>query len=207
MRRVRVTGLHRTKRGRYSIYLDGEFYCVLHEEIFFAAGLAVDSVVSLDDLEQLRRTSQDKLAREKALALLSARSYTARDLYHKLCRHVDESGAKAAVVRMMELGLVDDADYARRFAADRVNRKGYSQERVTWELAQKGVSREVIQQVLEEREDDPRQQIEDLVRCKYLHRLKDEKGLRRTVEALRRLGYRYGDILAVLGEMEEGNDN
>jgi len=205
---VEITDIRMTKRGRFSIYVEGEFACVLQPDTYAVSGVAVGDTLTPHQLERLKGESTGRLAREKALALLSRRAYTAWKLYGKLVEYTeDEEAAAAAVARMEELGLVNDADYARRFAADRVNRKGYSQERVTWELAQKGVSREVIQQVLEEREDDPRQQIEDLVRCKYLHRLKDEKGLRRTVEALRRLGYRYGDILAVLGEMEEGNDN
>lgn len=203
MERLYITDLRRTKRGRYSVYIEGEFACVLHEEVFASSSLCAGGYVEREELEELLQASGDKLAREKALSLLSARPYTARGLRRKLSEKLDEDSASSAVERMVELGLVDDLDYARRFAADCVNLKGYGHPRIVRELLGKGVDREIIDQVLEERGDDPRLQIKELLRRKYLHRMEDEKGSRRAVAALQRLGYRYGDIRAALLELEE----
>ena len=75
-------------------------------------------------LEELRAQAELKKAKEKALQLLSYKEYTAKQLSDRLARTAGEETAKLAVMRMEELGLVDDADYAMRFAYDLYTRKG-----------------------------------------------------------------------------------
>jgi len=201
---VEITEIRRTKRGRYSVYVDGEFACVLHEEVYAASGLCGAGEVSPEVLAGLERESLHKLAKERALRLLSGRAYTGQRLYQKLLEKVgDEEAAAAAVARMAELGLVDDADYARRFAADCVNLKGYSLSRTAQALREKGIGREIIEEVLAQMEEDPQSAIARIVRRKYLRYLEDEKGVIKTVNALGRLGYRLGDIRAVLENLAE----
>lgn len=201
---MEITEIRMTKRGRFSLYLDGEFACVVHPDVYAAAGLEVGAALSPDGLAALRRDSLYRLACEKSLRLLSQRSYSAQMLFRKLAAHVeDEEAASAAVARMTELGLIDDADYARRFAADCIGLKGYSAARTARALREKGIGRELIEEALAGRDDEPQPAIARLVLKKYRRNLEDEKGLRKTIGALQRLGYRYGDIRAVLENLAE----
>ena len=59
-----------------------------------------------------------------------------------------------------------------------------------------------IEELLEELEPEPVGQIGALVERKYLRALDDERGRRRTVAALQRLGYRWEDIRRALKEYE-----
>ena len=61
----------------------------------------------------------------------------------------------------------------------------------------------VDERVIEELAPEPREHIKTLIETKYLRSLSDEKGRRRTVAALQRMGYSWGDISAVLNEYEE----
>ena len=56
---------------------------------------------------------------------------------------------------------------------------------------------------MEEQAPDPREKLREIVERKYQDRLGDEKGYRRTVAALQRLGYGYEDIRAVLREFSQ----
>ena len=49
-------------------------------------------------------------------------------------------------------------------------------------------------QVVEELEPNPAEKIKEIIEKKYLRCLQDEKGYRRAVNGLQRLGYRYEDI-------------
>lgn len=195
-----VTALTSLRRGRVGLHLDGEFHLALHPDA--AAGLTLGYELSPEELEE--RTSQSNLlfAKEKALYLLSARSYTCRGLCDKLATQWGEEAAAAAVERMLELGYLDDEDYARRYAAD-LFRKGRASGRVFRELMAKGIDREIAEAVLEDREDDPELAAAKVVRQKYLGCLEDEKGIRRTQNALIRLGYRYDVIRTVVGHLQE----
>lgn len=200
---MRITDIRTTKRGRISVYVDEEFTCVLHPDVAAASGLAVGSEITSHRLEELGALSMQKIAKERALGLLSARSYTAKGLRDKLAAHTDEESAQLAVERMEELGLVDDADYARRFAADCVNIKGYSLRRTAQVLREKGVDRQIVEETLADMDVDPEPAIARIVLRKHPRFLEDEKAYTKTINALARLGYDYGNIRRVLRNLAE----
>lgn len=152
----------------------------------------------------------DRAARSYAMTLLSRRAYTEKGLYDKLCTRYDEESAASAVSRMIELGLLDDEDYARRHAADLSKLKGFSPKRVALELARKGIDPEVVESVTAELDDDHQAAIARIVCRKYLpyreKYLGDEKAKNRMINALLRLGYNYGDISAALRNLEDDED-
>lgn len=198
-----VTAIEQTKRGRFSIYLDGEFSCALHADIFASSPIKVGYTVTPREMEELRGQSEQTITKDRALRLLSARAYTSRVLLRKLMLHTDEDNAQAVVDRMIELGLVDDLDYAKRFAEDCMERRGYSLHRTKQALREKGIDRDTIDEALADIEIDPEPAIATVILRKYLPHLEEEKGLTRTTNALLRLGYRHGDIRRVIENLRE----
>ena len=83
-----------------------------------------------------------------------------------------------------------------------VERKGMSVRGVKNELFQKGISREIADNVVESLDFDPVLRIIDLINTKYSRCLSDEKGMKRMVSALQRLGYRWSDINSALRQIE-----
>lgn len=206
MHPLRVTDIQRTKRGRFSIFIDEEFYCALHVDVYAASNISVGVNVTPQQLEELRNKSEQRITRDRAMRLLGRFSYTEKSLYSKLRERTDEHNAAEAVARMVELGLVNDEDYARRYAADCFNLKGFSHRRTVQELARKGIDRNIIEQVLAEQEHDPQTTIASVIARKYMRYIYDrdnEKGQKRVVNALLRLGYSYGDIRAVIENLLE----
>ena len=102
----------------------------------------------------------------------------------------------------MDEMCIRDRDYARRYASELFQRKYFARKRVEYELKQKGIDPDFIEELLEELEPEPVGQIGALVERKYLRALDDERGRRRTVAALQRLGYRWEDIRRALKEYE-----
>jgi regulatory protein len=143
-------------------------------------------------------------AKSYALGLLSRRAYTEKALFEKLCARYDEQEAAEAIARMFELGLLDDADYAARLASDLVKRKGYAPRRARHELMRRGIDGETAGEAVEEYEGGQKPQIAAII--KRRHNLEDEKGRRRAMNALLRLGYGRGDILAVMRRLGEDED-
>lgn len=88
--------------------------------------------MSPERLETLRQEDELRSARERALDLLSAAEQTSGTLRQKLLRWYGEEAVEAAVLRMEELGLINDLDYGRRYAADAVNLRGGPGEGSPW---------------------------------------------------------------------------
>ena len=147
-----------------------------------------------EQLHELILASDARRANEKALYLLEHRSHSKKELIEKIQRTTSKEAARSAADRMEELGLVNDEEFAKRYAAELFNRKGFSGRRAQYELLQKGIDKEIIAQVVEELEPNPVEKIKEIIEKKYLRCLQDEKGYRRTVNGLQRLGYRYEDI-------------
>ncbi|MCL2068287.1 MAG: recombination regulator RecX [Oscillospiraceae bacterium] len=142
---------------------------------------------------------------EKALSLLSVRSYTERGLYDKLCAFTDdEEAAWNAILRMRELGLLDDLDYARRYAADCMSLKGYSLSRTKQLLRRKGISADTVDEALEEHEHtDPQPMIANIILKRYMRHMSGADGQKKLIAALMRKGFKYADIRAVLENLLE----
>lgn len=202
---MRISDIQRTKAGRYSVFVDGEFLFSLHADIYYSSCISIGEEISSAQLEEIKAQSDEKSAVARALRLLSARAYTEKMLMEKLTAHVGEDAAEFAAGRMKELGLIDDLDYARRFLSERMRVKGHSAAYVARELRSRGISREIEEQVLEELEEDCDEDVlKALIVGKYSRLLGGEPKERdRAIRALMRMGHPYSEIRRVLREIEE----
>lgn len=198
-----ITDIVPKRKKLSALYIDGEFALKLDTETIIASRYSVGSEITDDELKELVDLSNEKRAKEKALWLISYRDHSKRELETKIAKTSDSSSAKKAVERMEELGLVNDEKFARRYAEELINVKHLSARAVKYKLGEKGIDRELSEQILEELDPDPREHIEILIQTKYSSAINDEKGRRRAVAALQRMGYSWSDINAVLSEYTE----
>ena len=172
--------------------------------------LAVGQQIAPQRLDEIRQICDRRRARERALYLLESRSHSEKELYDKLCRSVPEQIAADVTCRMVELGLVDDGTYARRWAAMLWQEKKYGPRRIRQSMMQKGFDRDLIDEVLEEMAESFEGektvgQLEEIIRRKYARSLSNEdpKGRSKAVNGLLRLGYDYDQIRTALRNFSE----
>ena len=84
-----------------------------------------------------------------------------------------------------------------------LERKNYSTKRIKQELGFRGISRDIIENTIDLLDNDPVPRIIILIKKKYINKINDEKGRKRTVDALLRLGYSYSDIKTALNTLTE----
>lgn len=196
-----------TKKGRYALFCDGEFLFSVDEDTFVRFSLRKGRALDDDELAALRAESDNRRAGDKALDLLSMREHSESELRRKLTRKFDEETARHAVARVRELGLTDDAGFARRYAEELLDRKGYSLRAAREKLREKGIARELADEVLCAYDDDETDTIRSLIDKKYRTRLTKPDGRKSVFDALARKGFRSRDIRAVLrdcgAEIEE----
>lgn len=197
---MRITGIETTKKGRYALMIDGEFAFSVHRDTFLTTpGLQTGAELTPEQLETLRREDERRSARESALDYLSAAEQTTGTLRQKLLRRYGEQAVEAALTRMQELGLLDDLDYSRRYAADAVNLKGYPRRRIARELQKKGVPQPVIEEVLTG--ISPETETETacrLLQKQYAEKLGDRREREKAMAALYRRGFSQETIQAAM---------
>lgn len=146
---ARLTQIKETKKDRLALFFDGEFAFSLDEDTFADAGLHQDDELEDWQIEELRKKSETRRALDKAIDYLSLRDHAAGELYQKLCRKFDAHSAAYAVARAGELGLLNDAAFARRRAVELL-RKRKSRREIMNDLNAKGIDRDTAAAAMEE---------------------------------------------------------
>lgn len=200
-----ITAIEPRRKGLSALYLDGEEALKLDTQTLLENRFDVGREIDDEDLREIIRLSNERRAKEKALWLISYRSHSKKELTDKIRRTCDDESAERAVERMEELGLVNDEDYARRYAEKLIFTKRMSKRAALQELCRKGIDRELGEDVLEEFDVDYPAQIRDIIEKKYRN-ISDEKTKRRAVAALQRLGYGWDDIRTVIREYTEDEE-
>ena len=94
-------------------------------------------------------------AKDKALRLLTFRAHSEKELASKLRRAgAEDEDIEGILDFCREYKLVNDADFAKRKAADLKNLKKYGKRRIKSELYALGIDSETAEEVLLELEDD-----------------------------------------------------
>lgn len=140
-----VTGLAPAPRkpGRWELSVEGKSVGYVSLDVVERLGLRVGRALDEALASQVADALDEVAAYDRALGMLAARGRSSRDLRIRLVRAgVAPAHAEAAVARLQEAGLLDDAAYARQVARSRVNARGDSRRRVSQALAKAGVSRD-----------------------------------------------------------------
>lgn len=204
----RLTQIKETKKGRLALFLDGEFVFSLDEETFARANLHEGDDLESWQVEDLRKQSDTRRALDKAMDYLSLRDHASGELYQKLCRKFDAPSAAYAVARAGELGLLDDAGFARRRAAELL-RKRKSRREILNDLAAKGIDRDTAAEAVEalyecdeEGEDPELATARALVQRHYAAKLAAGKR-DQVAAALARRGFSHAIIREALAEDDD----
>lgn len=198
-----ITAVEPGRKGLSSLYLDGEYAMKLDTEVLLAHRFDVGREIDDETLHACVRASDLKRCKDKALWLISFRDHSSRELFDKLRRDFSDEAAQAAVRRCEELGLINDRAYAARYAADLIHLKHLSERGVRQKLTQKGIDRELIDEVLAGIDIDEEEQAKAVLQRKYARSLSDERVRRRAVAGLQRMGYSYSVIQSALREFTD----
>ena len=148
-------------------------------------------------------------AKTYAANLVSARSYTERGMKQKLMDHTgDEATANKVLAFLKEYKLIDDSDYARRFASDCLNLKKYGRRKIKYKLLEKGIPAEIAENAIEELDcnDVEAENLEKLMQ-KKLGGDFDMKNVMRAKRYFAAKGYSFDDIDSTLRKLKAESED
>ncbi|MBO5944108.1 MAG: regulatory protein RecX [Clostridia bacterium] len=192
------------KAKKIHIYIDEEYRATVDSDYWYSEKFRNYKEINEEELTELLNAVSFRRAYNKGLDFLSRRPYGTKELIKKLCEKGHEKEyAEKACERLFELGLLNDEEYARILANDLLEHKNYSIKRIKQELTFRGISRDITENTVLLLDNDPVSRIIILIKKKYINKINDEKGRKRTVDALMRLGYSYSDIKTALNTLTE----
>ena len=195
-----ITGF-RQRGDKAKVYVEGEFWAEIDAGVASERGLYKGAELSEEELAEARRLGDRALAMSRALSFLGYRARAAGEIRERLGRYgyagetVDE-----VLGRLAELGYVDDLEFARTAAREKVVK--YGPRRVFTDLRRKGVEEDTVRKAVEE-EFRGRSELED-ARSAAARRYNTVRGsdaeARRVYGFLARRGYSAGVCAEVARE-------
>lgn len=137
------------KRGRFNIFVDGEFAFGLDEATLVRENLKIGQKITEDKIQKLIEENEIGKILDKVYRFLSYRPRSEKEIKDYLKKkNVGLKVEEAVLVRLKKLKLVDDQEFARWWIDSRSKGKPKGKIVLQRELWQKGIEREIAQKLL-----------------------------------------------------------
>ncbi len=136
-----VTALRATRRGGVALHVDGEYCCTISEAAVARWRLFKGRELDEASLAQLREQASAARVMADAYRLLGHRARSREELRERLlAKDHSEQTVQQALDALQADGLLDDAEFARRYVADKRGLSGWGTERIRRGLTALGVA-------------------------------------------------------------------
>ena len=200
---MKVTAIKPDKKHLTKLLLDEDSEILIDSGVLGESGITTGSDITEEELKKLKYESELRRAKSRALWYLDRMDYTEKALYEKLIKAGFGKRASAAVIaRFCELGVIDDRRYAERLA-ERLKETNVSKREAMHKMLLKGLSYDLIKEILDSDETDEEEKIKNLLEGKYARKLAEEKGAEKVYAALVRKGFSYSAVRTAMKNYTE----
>lgn len=150
---MKITKIEPQKRNRkrMSVYIDGAFAFGVDMEVAYVCGLKEGLEVDKEWIDAVVQKEELLRAQNYALNLLSFRARSEKEIAERMAQKGYEPFIiDKTIAYLKEQGYINDKAFAEAFIKDKSELNGYGRNRIRWELYKKGVSRELVDELLEE---------------------------------------------------------
>ena len=182
-------------KKRVNMFLDDRFAYSLEAEVVIKEGLQVGQELSAGQIEALTGSNHFHRCLNAAIHYLGYRPRSEFEIKERLRRRgFDDNTIESVISKLREQGLVDDAVFARFWQENRDSFSPRSQWLTKLELRQKGVTDDIIAQVIDAIDDEDSAYRAALSKAQRLSQVDYQSFRRRLGEYLKRRGFGYGVI-------------
>ena len=186
-----VTALRATRRGGVALHVDAEYVCVVSEALVARWRLFKGRELTDDDLAEIRASASAERITGDAYRLLGHRARSREELRRRLLAKQHEPAAVDELLeRLTAEGFIDDAAFARSYAADKRRLAGWGDARIRRGLRELGVpSADADETLGVQNEGDELERALALLRRRGVPKAPLDAARRRAFQALLRRGF------------------
>jgi regulatory protein len=151
-----ITSIEQQKRKqRYNIYINEQFAFGVHEDILIKHRLVKGQAIDQARMEMIVKDDELQQAYLNALKWLGVRARTSKEVRERLItKEYTEDIVEEVLRRLREQKYIDDTDFAKRWADERVRLHKKGRRWVRQELKEKGVPEQAIHDALSEVDEE-----------------------------------------------------
>ena len=184
--------------GRYNVFVDEKYSFSLDENQLLDLKLKTGFEIGEKQLDEFKGESEYGKAYARALELILSRPRSEKEMNEYAWRKKwDEELSDRVLGKLRDKGYLDDVKFAEFWLRARTSGKPRSKRKISSELAQKGVKRETIDQVLAGYSDDDELGVLRTLVAKKRSKYPDEQ---KFMAYLARQGYSFDHIKLALSD-------
>lgn len=202
----KITDLKQGVRNpdRVNVYVNEKFLCSLDIAQVVDFGIKIGREISLERMEELKKASEFGKLYQRTLEWVLVRPRSEKEcrdyLYKKIFeKKLDKIYINRIVEKLKVKKYLDDYRFAEYYVENRFVKKGASMKRLKMELIKKGVSKEIIEEVLVDSERNDKDEILKIIIKKRAKYPEDEK----LISYLCRQGFQYDLVLELVRSYEK----
>jgi len=149
---MKITEIQAQKKNknRYSLFIDNEFYCGVHEDVLVNLGLRKNMEFDESFIKDILQEENLAKAKSDALHYVSYRMRSRDEIIKKLeSLDYDQATIDSTLSFLDEYRFMDDLAFARAFIGDKTRLSRHSLKRVKYDLKTKGVQKHIIDKAAE----------------------------------------------------------
>lgn len=202
---MKITSIEPQKnKNRVNVYVDNLFSIGIEDELRYKYKLEVDMEVDDNFIKDVLKAEEQNKVTSHALNLLSYRQRSEKEIYLALKRKgFEENYIRYSINYCMENNYLNDKDFAISFINDKLNLNKLGPERIRYELNLKGISKDIIDDLLIIDFDEQYETAMELAQKKLPSYRKDDSNTiyRKLSGFLQRKGYSYDVISKVIRQV------
>lgn len=202
---MKITKIESQKnKNRVNVYIDENFAFGIDIEILYKYSLEVDMEIDESFIKDVLQGEEQNRANNYALNLLSYRWRSECEIRNSMnTKGYSQDTIDNTIKFLKEQELIDDRRFAESFIKDKINFRDWGSYRLKQELFSKGVSKNIVDEVIEKYCDDEFERAMNLASKKIKSYKNDDKNAiyRKLGGYLQRKGYSYDVVSKVLKEI------
>jgi regulatory protein len=203
--KITALKVQRGAKDRVNVSIDGEFAFGL--ALIHALWLKIGQMLSDEDIEALKAADTLEKAKQRALGLIVYRPRSVREVRQRLKRAgVDAGSIETVIGDLQSAGLLDDTEFSKAWVESRLRSSPKGKRVIAWELRQKGVQPDTIEQALEGVDEQEAALRAAQKRLPRLASLEPRDKRRKLSEYLARKGFGFEVIEDVLNRIASSSD-
>ncbi|MBQ3280259.1 RecX family transcriptional regulator [Candidatus Saccharibacteria bacterium] len=188
---------------RVNVFVDEKFAFSLDISQVVDFGIKVGMEISAEDVAEFKKASEFEKLYQRTLEWVLVRPRSIREtndyLYKKIFeKKLDKNYIDRIIEKLKDKKYLDDYKFAEYYVENRFVKKGVSLKRLRMELLKKGISKEIIEEVLADSDRNDEEELKKMIakkRAKY----DDEK----LTAYLVRQGFQYDLVRELVAQTSE----
>jgi len=202
---LKITSVEKSKKNNkmLSVFIDNVYSFSISEEDYFRLNLYEKTSISEREIDDIKNSIALKTVKSSAIRLITYKLLSEKELFLKLiAKGYDEDVVNIAIEEVKSIGYLNDTIYAQKFVYERIKLKPKSKKALSFELANKGISGDIIETVLNNIDYDEDVVIERLLRKKFgKYDLADPKITKKAYSFLMHRGFDFENIKRVINKI------